>query len=46
VRAFVRTLSPRVKEDRSLAADIERIADAVRDGRLDAAVTLAVGALA
>ena len=46
VRAFVRTLSPRVKEDRSLAADIERVADAVRDGRLDAAVTLAVGALA
>ncbi len=45
VRAFVRTLSPRVKEDRSLAPDIERVADAVRDGRLDAAVSQAVGAL-
>ncbi len=46
VRAFVRTLSPRVKEDRSLATDIEHVADAVRDGRLDAAVSQAVGALA
>lgn len=45
-RAFVRSLSARVKEDRSLAADIERLADAVRDGQLDAAITDVVGALA
>jgi histidine ammonia-lyase len=37
-RAFVRTLSERVREDRPLGADIERVADAVRDGRLLEAV--------
>jgi histidine ammonia-lyase len=33
-RAFVRSLSDRVREDRSLSADIERVAAAVRDGTL------------
>jgi histidine ammonia-lyase len=37
-RSFVRTLSDRVREDRSLSADIERVADAIRDGRVLAAV--------
>ena len=37
-RIFVRTLSERVREDRSLSADIERVADAIRDGGLLAAV--------
>ena len=38
-RAFVRTQSERVREDRPLSADIERIAVAIRDGSLLAAVT-------
>jgi histidine ammonia-lyase len=33
-RTFVRTLSERVREDRSLSADIERVATAIRDGSL------------
>jgi histidine ammonia-lyase len=37
-RSFVRTLSDRVREDRSLSADIERVAEAIRDGRVLAAV--------
>ena len=37
-RAFVRTLSPRLEDDRSLAADIELVAAAVADGSLLAAV--------
>jgi histidine ammonia-lyase len=37
-RSFVRTLSERVREDRSLSADIERVAVAIRDGSLLAAV--------
>jgi len=41
-RAFVRTLSARVREDRSLSADIERVASAVRDGSLLAAIEPAV----
>ena len=45
-RAFVRTLSSRLKEDRSMSADIERVGGAVRDGDLDAAVEAAVGSLA
>ena len=36
-RAFVRELSPRLREDRSLAADIERVAVAIRDGSLEEA---------
>ncbi len=45
-RAHVRTLSERLREDRSLAADIERVAAAVRDGSLVAAVESACGVLA
>ncbi len=45
-RAFVRTLSPRLEDDRSLSADIERVTDSVRDGRVVAAVEAEVGALA
>jgi histidine ammonia-lyase len=45
-RAFVRTLSERLREDRSLAADIERVAAAVVDGSLIAAVEVASGELA
>jgi histidine ammonia-lyase len=41
-RAFVRTLSERVREDRSLSADIERVASAIRDGSVLAAVADAV----
>ncbi len=37
-REHVRTLSARVREDRSLSADIERVASAIRDGSLLAAV--------
>jgi histidine ammonia-lyase len=42
-RRFVRTLSPRVVDDRSLAPDIEAVAKAVRDGSLIAAVEAEVG---
>ena len=41
-RAFVRTLSERVREDRSLSADIERVASAIRDGSLLDAVAVEV----
>jgi histidine ammonia-lyase len=41
----VRSLSPRLGDDRSLSADIERVAQALRDGALLAAVTAAVGEL-
>jgi histidine ammonia-lyase len=41
-RAFVRTLSDRLREDRSLSADIERVAAAIRDGSLLSAVGRAV----
>ncbi|RDI75036.1 hutH: histidine ammonia-lyase [Gaiella occulta] len=44
-RAFVRTLSQRLREDRSLSADIERMAAALRDGSLAAAVESEIGAL-
>ena len=37
-RAFVRTLSSRVREDRPLSEDIERVASAIRDGTLLAAI--------
>jgi histidine ammonia-lyase len=46
VRAHVRSLSPRLRDDRSLSADIERVAAAVRDGSLLAAVEAEVGELA
>ena len=45
-RAFVRTLSERLREDRSLSADIERVATAVRDGSLLGAVEAGIGELA
>jgi histidine ammonia-lyase len=43
---FVRTLSERLTEDRSLSADIERVAEAIRSGALVAAVETETGALA
>ena len=45
-RAFVRSVSPRLDDDRSLADDIEAIAGAIRDGSLLAAVEAEVGELA
>jgi histidine ammonia-lyase len=45
-RAAVREHSPRLKEDRSLAADIEAVAVAIRDGSLVGAVESEIGALA
>src|SRR6476619_998219 len=44
--AFVRSLSPRLGDDRSLSRDIELVADAIRDGSLIAAVEAEVGELA
>ena len=45
-RAFVRTLSPRLDDDRPLGREIEAVADAIRDGLLVAAVEAEVGELA
>ena len=42
----IRALSDAVTEDRSLSADIERVAEAIRTGALGAAVEAEVGALA
>ena len=42
-RAHVRTLSERLREDRSLSADIERVADSIRDGSVLAAVEARAG---
>jgi histidine ammonia-lyase len=44
-RAAVRELSPRLRDDRPLADDIARVAAAVRDGSLVAAVEGEVGEL-
>jgi histidine ammonia-lyase len=44
-RAAVRGLSPRLRDDRSLAADIEAVAAAIRDGSLLAAVEAEAGEL-
>jgi histidine ammonia-lyase len=44
-REFVRSLSPRLRDDRPLAPDIEAVADAVRDGALVAAVEAEAGEL-
>jgi histidine ammonia-lyase len=44
-RAHVRTLSERLRDDRTLSADIERVAAAVRDGSLVAAVEDEAGEL-
>ncbi len=46
VHDLVRTLSERLVEDRSLSADIERVADAVRNGAAVDAAEREVGALA
>jgi histidine ammonia-lyase len=45
-RSFVRSLSPRLVEDRPLSGDIEAVAAAVRDGSLAASVEADVGTLA
>ena len=44
-REFVRTLSPRLVEDRSLSSEIEAVAAAIRDGSLAAAVEAVAGEL-
>jgi histidine ammonia-lyase len=44
-RAFVRTVSPRLAEDRPLSGEIEALADSIRDGSLLAAVEAEVGEL-
>jgi histidine ammonia-lyase len=46
VHDFVRSLSARLEEDRSLSGDIERVAAALRSGEVLAAVQAEVGALA
>src|SRR3954463_7575145 len=43
---FVRSLSPRLREDRPLSRDIEAVASAIRDGSLVAEVEATVGELA
>jgi histidine ammonia-lyase len=45
-RAFVRSLSPRLEDDRPLADDIDAVAAAIRSGELVAAVEAEVGELA
>jgi histidine ammonia-lyase len=45
-RTFVRELSPRLREDRPLARDIEAVARSIRDGSLLAAVETETGELA
>jgi histidine ammonia-lyase len=44
-RAFVRSVSPRLRDDRPLAPDIEAVAAAIRDGSAVAAVEGEVGEL-
>jgi histidine ammonia-lyase len=44
-RGFVRSLSPRLTDDRSLAGEIDLVAGAIRDGSLVSAVEDACGAL-
>jgi histidine ammonia-lyase len=44
-REFVRSLSPRLQDDRPLAPDIELVAAAIRDGSLVAAVEAELGEL-
>jgi histidine ammonia-lyase len=46
VHDAVRGLSPRLTEDRSLSADIERVAEAVRSGAIVDAAEVQVGSLA
>jgi histidine ammonia-lyase len=45
-RSAVRELSPRLRDDRPLAGDIESVAEAIRSGSLVAAVEAEAGALA
>ena len=45
-REFVRSLSPRLDDDRPLASDIEAVAAAIRDGSLIEAVEAELGELA
>jgi histidine ammonia-lyase len=44
-RTAVRELSPRVRDDRPLAGDIEAVAAAIRDGSLLAAVEADAGTI-
>jgi histidine ammonia-lyase len=44
-RAAIRELSPRLRDDRSLAPDIEAVAEAIRDGSVVASVEAEVGEL-
>jgi histidine ammonia-lyase len=44
-REFVRTRSERLRDDRSLADDIERVAESIRDGSLPGAIEDRTGAL-
>jgi histidine ammonia-lyase len=44
-RSFVRTLSPRLRDDRPLSAEIESVAGAIRAGSLVAAVEAELGEL-
>jgi histidine ammonia-lyase len=44
-RRFVRTLSPRLAEDRALSGEIEEVATSIRDGSLISAVEAEVGEL-
>jgi histidine ammonia-lyase len=44
--AFIRSISPRLGDDRPLAPDIEAVADTIRDGSLVAAVEGEIGELA
>ena len=46
VHDAVRALSPRLSDDRSLSADIEAVADAIRSGTVVAAAESEIGALA
>jgi histidine ammonia-lyase len=46
VHDVVRSLSARLVDDRSLSADIERVADAIRDGTVLAAAEAEIGVLA
>jgi histidine ammonia-lyase len=44
-REFIRSLSPRLRDDRQLSGDIEAVAESVRDGSLVEAVEAEVGEL-
>jgi histidine ammonia-lyase len=44
-RRFVRSLSPRLKDDRPLSSEIQAVAAAIRDGSLVAAVEAEIGEL-